>query len=167
MSADEEEGLSLEVAEPHHQFITLLCADGSVERVEREIAFSSPFLRDQILIGDTATLVLPKQVTLESLRMINEWQLFHRADGRSDKERRLYDERFSKLDTRRLCALTSAADALGLKDLVDLVSRSLARCIEGKTPEQASLAVCQRPPLAALEAFARSLLFGSLLLSCV
>ena len=39
-------------------------------------------------------------------------------------------------DTRRLCELTSAADALGCKGLVDITSRALARLIEGKTPEQ-------------------------------
>ena len=40
------------------------------------------------------------------------------------------------MDTRRLCELTSAADALEMKPLVDLASRALARLIEGKTPEQ-------------------------------
>jgi hypothetical protein len=32
--------------------------------------------------------------------------------------------------------LTSAADSLQLKPLVDLTSRALARIIEGKTPEE-------------------------------
>ena len=48
----------------------------------------------------------------------------------------MFDERFIRLDTRRLCELTSAADALGMKSLVDLTSRALARMIEGKTPEE-------------------------------
>ena len=87
-----------------------------------------------------------------------EYCRFHRAAGRSDKvrrrcssgdktavarvltrrhqERKLFDERFIRLDTRRLCELTSAADALGMKSLVDLTSRALARVIEGKTPEE-------------------------------
>jgi len=53
------------------------------------------------------------------------------------QERKQFDERFIKpLDTRRLCELTSAADALGMKGLVDLTSRALARVIEGKTPEE-------------------------------
>jgi S-phase kinase-associated protein 1 len=52
------------------------------------------------------------------------------------QERKLFDERFIRLDTRRLCELTSAADALGMKNLVDLTSRALARMIEGKTPEE-------------------------------
>lgn len=40
------------------------------------------------------------------------------------------------MDTKRLCELTSAADSLQLKPLVDLTSRALARMIEGKTPEE-------------------------------
>lgn len=40
------------------------------------------------------------------------------------------------MDTQRLCELTSAADSLQLKPLVDLTSRALARIIEGKTPEE-------------------------------
>lgn len=40
------------------------------------------------------------------------------------------------MDIKRLCELTSAADSLELKPLVDLTSRALARMIEGKTPEE-------------------------------
>lgn len=40
------------------------------------------------------------------------------------------------MDSKRLCELTSAADSLQLKPLVDLTSRALARVIEGKTPEE-------------------------------
>lgn len=40
------------------------------------------------------------------------------------------------MDTKRLCELTSAADSLQLKPLVDLTSRALARIIEGKSPEE-------------------------------
>jgi hypothetical protein len=40
------------------------------------------------------------------------------------------------MDTKRLCELTSAAESLQLKPLVDLTSCALARIIEGKTPEE-------------------------------
>lgn len=40
------------------------------------------------------------------------------------------------MDTKRLCELTSAADSLHFKALVDLTSRALARMIEGKTPDE-------------------------------
>ena len=47
--------------------------------------------------------------------------------GGAAQERKIFDERFIRLDTRRLCELTSAADALAMKPLVDLTSRALAR----------------------------------------
>ncbi len=46
------------------------------------------------------------------------------------QERKLFDERIMRMDTRRLCELTSAADMLDLRNLVDLTSRALARLIE-------------------------------------
>jgi len=122
-----------------------------------QVALLSPFIRDLILLDGAsvckdAPLVLPKQVGADVLQLTLEYCRFHRAAGRSDKarpacyaaaqphcslqERKLFDERFVKLDTRRLCELTSAADALGLKHLVDLTSRALARVIEGKSPEE-------------------------------
>lgn len=52
------------------------------------------------------------------------------------QERKSFDEKFIRIDTKRLCELTSAADSLQLKPLVDLTSRALARMIEGKTPEE-------------------------------
>lgn len=63
-------------------------------------------------------------------------QFVRRLTRLPSQERKLFDERFVKLDTRRLCELTSAADALGAKTLVDLTSRALARLIEGKSPEE-------------------------------
>lgn len=52
------------------------------------------------------------------------------------QERKSFDEKFVRMDTKRLCELTSAADSLQLKPLVDLTSRALARVIEGKSPEE-------------------------------
>lgn len=52
------------------------------------------------------------------------------------QERKFFDEKFIRLDTKKLCELTSAADSLQLRPLVDLTSRALARMIEGKTPEE-------------------------------
>ncbi|XP_027358463.1 SKP1-like protein 21 isoform X2 [Abrus precatorius] len=52
------------------------------------------------------------------------------------EEHKTFDEQFIRMDTKKLCELTSAADSLQLKPLVDLTSRALARIIEGKTPEE-------------------------------
>ena len=46
----------------------------------------------------------------EVLGLLLTYCRYHRAEGRSDKERKIFDEKFIRLDTRRLCELTSAAD---------------------------------------------------------
>jgi len=48
------------------------------------------------------------------------------------QERRAYDQKFMLLGTRELCSLTSAADALEMRVIIDLTSRALARQIEGE-----------------------------------
>jgi S-phase kinase-associated protein 1 len=75
-------------------------------------------------------------VNAEVMEMLLTYMQFHAVDGRSDKERRQFNERFVRADVRRLCELTSAADALRMRGVVDLASRQLARMIEGKSPEQ-------------------------------
>eukprot|EP00271_Cylindrocystis_brebissonii_P010465 TRINITY_DN2665_c0_g1_i2.p1 TRINITY_DN2665_c0_g1~~TRINITY_DN2665_c0_g1_i2.p1 ORF type:complete len:285 (-),score=54.14 TRINITY_DN2665_c0_g1_i2:255-1076(-) len=113
--------------------------DGDVEEVERESALVSPVVMRRAAMGEgkrEAPVQLPKQVSLGALRLILEYCRFHRAPGRSDKERKIFDEKFIRMDTRCLCELTSAADSLELKFLVDLASHALARMIEGKTPEE-------------------------------
>ncbi|KAB2597714.1 SKP1-like protein 21 [Pyrus ussuriensis x Pyrus communis] len=52
------------------------------------------------------------------------------------EECKAFDEKYIRMDTKLLCELTTAADSLQLKPLVDLTSRALARIIEGKTPEE-------------------------------
>lgn len=52
------------------------------------------------------------------------------------QERKQFDERFVKMETKKLCELTSAADSLEMRPLVDMASRALARLIEGKSPEE-------------------------------
>ncbi|CAA0842573.1 SKP1-like protein 21 [Striga hermonthica] len=79
---------------------------------------------------------LPSRVNPPILSLILDYCRFHQVPGRSNKERKLFDEKFVRMDTKRLCELTSAADSLQLKPLVDLTSRALARVIEGKTPEE-------------------------------
>ncbi|CAK9858531.1 unnamed protein product [Sphagnum jensenii] len=115
--------------------------DGEIEEVEREVALLSPLVQREVLRHSRGgsrnnPAVLPKQVSPGALKLILDYCRFHRVPGRSDKERKVFDEKFVRLDTRRLCELTSAADSLDMKPLGDLTSRALARMIEGKTPEQ-------------------------------
>lgn len=49
-------------------------------------------------------------MTGEVLQLLLTYCRYHRVPGYSDKERKAFDEKFIRLDTRRLCELTSAAD---------------------------------------------------------
>ncbi|KAK6936822.1 SKP1 component, dimerization [Dillenia turbinata] len=122
-------------------YVWLQTSDGSLQQVEEEVAMFCPMICKEILQNGMGTsknyaISLPQRVTPVTLGLILDYCRFHQAPGRSNKERKSFDEKFVRTDTKRLCELTSAADSLQLKPLVDLTSRALARMIEGKTPEE-------------------------------
>ncbi|EEF49084.1 ubiquitin-protein ligase, putative [Ricinus communis] len=122
-------------------YIWLQTADGSIQQVEEEVAMFCPMICREILqtgMGSSKNyaISLPQRVNPAILGLILDYCRFHQVPGRSNKERKTFDEKFIRMDTKRLCELTSAADSLQLKPLVDLTSRALARIIEGKTPEE-------------------------------
>ncbi|KAL2330294.1 hypothetical protein Fmac_017875 [Flemingia macrophylla] len=122
-------------------YIWLETSDGSIQQVEQEIAMYCPLICQEIIqkgMGSSknCAICLPQRVSPAMLSLILDYCRFHQVPGRSNKERKSYDEKFIRIDTKRLCELTSAADSLQLKPLVDLTSRALARIIEGKSPEE-------------------------------
>ncbi|XP_057454646.1 SKP1-like protein 21 [Lotus japonicus] len=122
-------------------YVWLQTSDDSIQQVEQEIAMFCPLICQEIIQKGTGSskncaICLPQQVSPAMLSLILDYCRFHQVPGRSNKERKSYDEKFVRIDTERLCELTSAADSLQLKPLVDLTSRALARIIEGKTPEE-------------------------------
>ncbi|KAH7557661.1 hypothetical protein JRO89_XS11G0198100 [Xanthoceras sorbifolium] len=122
-------------------YIWIQTADGSIQQVEEEVAMFCPMICREILqtgMGSSKNyaISLPQRVNPAILGLILDYCRFHQVPGRSNKERKIFDEKFIRMDTKRLCELTSAADSLQLKPLVDLTSRALARIIEGKTPEE-------------------------------
>ncbi|KAI5652820.1 hypothetical protein M9H77_30007 [Catharanthus roseus] len=122
-------------------YIWLQTADGSIQQVEEEVAMFCPMICREILqtgMGSSKNyaITLPQRVNAAILGLILDYCRFHQVPGRSNKERKIFDEKFIRLDTKKLCELTSAADSLQLRPLVDLTSRALARMIEGKTPEE-------------------------------
>ncbi|CAA2970540.1 SKP1 21 isoform X1 [Olea europaea subsp. europaea] len=120
--------------------VWLQTSDGSILQVEQEVAIFCPFICHEIQSGTGSLkcypISLPSRVNPLMLSLILDYCRFHQVPGHSNKERKSFDERFVRMDTKRLCELTSAADSLELKPLVDLTSRALARVIEGKTPEE-------------------------------
>ncbi|KAL1192136.1 SKP1-like protein 20 [Cardamine amara subsp. amara] len=122
-------------------YIWLQTTDGSIQQVEQEVAMFCPMICQEVIqkgVGSSKNhaISLPQRVNPAMFSLILDYCRFHQLPGRSNKERKTYDEKFIRMDTKRLCELTSAADSLQLKPLVDLTSRALARIIEGKTPEE-------------------------------
>ncbi|KAL8139751.1 hypothetical protein V2J09_005772 [Rumex salicifolius] len=122
-------------------YVWLQTADGSIQQVEEEVAVFCPMICREILQKGSGSsknnaIILPERVNPSTLGLVLDYCRFHQLPGHSNKERKAFDEKFIRLDTKKLCELTSAADSLQLKPLVDLTSRSLARIIEGKTAEE-------------------------------
>ncbi|KAK2653906.1 hypothetical protein Ddye_013762 [Dipteronia dyeriana] len=135
------EGAMAVVKPEMKSYIWIQTADGSIQQVEEEVAMFCPMICREILqtgMGSSKNyaISLPQRVNPAVLGLILDYCRFHQVPGRSNKERKIFDEKFIRMDTKRLCELTSAADSLQLKPLVDLTSRALARIIEGKTPEE-------------------------------
>lgn len=121
-------------------YIWLQTADSSIQQVEQEVAMFCPVICHDIQAGKGTSknhaICLPQRVNPAMLSLILDYCRFHQVPGHSNKERKSFDEKFIRMDTKRLCELASAADSLQLKPLVELTSRALARMIEGKTPEE-------------------------------
>ncbi|XP_077241918.1 SKP1-like protein 21 isoform X3 [Tasmannia lanceolata] len=136
-----ESDMAIVKPEAMKSFIWLQTTDGSIQQVEEEVAMFCPMICREIIqtgMGSSKNFAisLPQRVNPATLSLILDYCRFHQVPGRSNKERKSFDEKFIRIDTKRLCELTSAADSLQLKPLVDLTSRALARMIEGKTPEE-------------------------------
>ncbi|KAL9237318.1 hypothetical protein vseg_011882 [Gypsophila vaccaria] len=132
----------MEMVKPEMKsYVWLQTVDGSIQQVEEEVAMFCPVICREILqtgsgTSKTNAVVLPERVSPVTLGSILDYCRFHQMPGHSIKERKAFDDKFVRLDTKKLCELTSAADSLQLKPLVDLTSRALARIIEGKSPEE-------------------------------
>ncbi|AQK50141.1 SKP1-like protein 21-like isoform X1 [Zea mays] len=122
-------------------YIWLQCFDGSIQQVEEEVAMFCPMICLEIVKNGTGSsknhaIVLPERVSPASLSLILNYCRFHQVPGRSNKERKSFDEKFVRIDTEKLCKLASAALGLQLRPLVDLTCGALARIIGGKTPDE-------------------------------
>uniref|UniRef100_A0A6N2LBD7 SKP1 component dimerisation domain-containing protein n=1 Tax=Salix viminalis TaxID=40686 RepID=A0A6N2LBD7_SALVM len=122
-------------------YIWIQTTDGAVQQVEQEVAMFCPMICQEVIqkgrgSSKNYAISLPQGVGPSMFSLILDYCRFHQVPGRSNKEHKSFDEKFVRMDTKRLCELTSAADSLQLKPLVDLTSCALARIIEGKTPEE-------------------------------
>ncbi|TQD99438.1 hypothetical protein C1H46_014912 [Malus baccata] len=125
------EGVMAVVKPEMKSYIWLQTADASIQQVEEEVAMFCPMICREILqtgMGSSKnyTISLPQRVNPAILGLILDYCRFHQVPARSNKERKTFDEKFIRMDTKKLCELTSATDSLQLKPLVDLTSRALA-----------------------------------------
>ncbi|KAJ4871558.1 SKP1-like protein 20 [Raphanus sativus] len=136
-----ESDLAIMKREMMQSYIWLKTADGSIQRVEQEIAMFFPMICQEVVYKGVGTsknhaISLPQQVNQAVFSLILDYCRFHKVPGRSNKERKSYDQKFIRMDSKMLRELASAADSLQLKPLVDLTCRTLARTIEGKPLEE-------------------------------
>ncbi|KAK9060877.1 hypothetical protein SSX86_018057 [Deinandra increscens subsp. villosa] len=122
-------------------FIWLETTDGLIQQVEEEVAMFCPMICREVLqtsMGSSKNyaIKLPQRVNPVVLGLILDYCRFHQVAGRSNKERKTFDEKFVRLEANKLCDLISAADSLQLRPLVDLTSCAIARMISGKTAEE-------------------------------
>ena len=124
-----------------NSYVWLQTCDGSIQQVEQEITMISPFIREEISQKGTGSsksspICLPQQVSLALLSSILDYCRFHQIQGHSDKERKLYDAKFVRIDPNILFALAFAAKSLQLKPLINLTCHALERLIEGRSTKE-------------------------------
>ncbi|XP_076913384.1 SKP1-like protein 20 [Bidens hawaiensis] len=122
-------------------FIWLETSDGLIQQLEEEVAMFCPMIRREVFHKSMGSfknhaIKLPDRVSPAVLGLILDYCRFHQVAGRSNKERKTFDEKFMRLDANKLCDLVSAADSLQVRPLVDLTSCAIARMISGKTAEE-------------------------------
>lgn len=90
-----------------------------------------PFLWNEILSGvgssENCPISLPSNVNAPVLSSILDYCRFHQVPGRSNKEKKSFNEKFLSIDGKSLCELVGAADRLQLSNLVSLTSHAIAR----------------------------------------
>jgi len=137
-------------------YVYLQACDGSIRQVEQEIAMVCPFICQEISqkgmgSSKSSAICLPQEVSSSMLNSILEYCQFHVVQGCSDKERKLFDEKFVTIPAERLYELASAANSLKLRSLVELTCRAIARTLERSSPEE----ICDKfnLPIEKLEPF--------------
>ncbi|GAA0185111.1 ubiquitin-protein ligase [Lithospermum erythrorhizon] len=103
-------------------YIWLQTSDGSIQQVEEEVAMFCPRIYREVLqtgMGSSKNyaICLPQRVNPAILGLILDYCRFHQVPGHSNKERNFFDEKFIRIDTKRLCELASSADSLQLRPL--------------------------------------------------
>ncbi|KAL8119113.1 SKP1-like protein 21 isoform X2 [Apium graveolens] len=121
-------------------YIWLQTSDGTVQEVEQAVALLCPYICHEKCLGVGSSknnpISLSSRVKPASLSLIFDYCRFHRVPGRSNKERKIFDENFLRKDTSGLCELVNAAHYLQLRPLYEKICQAIARKIEDESPEE-------------------------------
>ncbi|KAK1364372.1 Ubiquitin-protein ligase [Heracleum sosnowskyi] len=121
-------------------YIWLQTSDGTVQEVEQAVALLCPYIYHEKRTGVGSSknnpISLSPRVKPTSLSLIFDYCRFHRVPGRSNKERKTFDENFLRKDTSDLCELVNAAHYLQLRPLYEKICQAIARKIEDESPEE-------------------------------
>ncbi|KAK1377225.1 Skp1 domain-containing protein [Heracleum sosnowskyi] len=121
-------------------YIWIQTSDGTVQEVEQGIAMLCPYIAHEMSAGlgssKTNPISLSSRVKPNSLSLIFDYCRFHGLPGRSNKERKTFDENFLRKDTSSLCELVNAAHYLQLRPLYEKTCSAIARKIEDESPEE-------------------------------
>lgn len=131
-------------------YVKLQSSDNEVFEVDVEVAKQSEVIRQMVEdcdYDDFDDEPIPLlNVNAAILRKVIEWATHHKDDPppKEDEENRekrtddieLFDREFLKVDQGTLFELILAANYLDMKLLLDVLCKTVANMIKGKTPEE-------------------------------
>ncbi|GMY05431.1 SKP1-like protein 1B [Fagus crenata] len=119
--------------------ITLMSSDGKTFEVEESVAMESQTIKHMIE-DDCAQSVIPlPNVKSDTLALVIEYckNHVHSSESKSDsKALQTWDAEFIKVDQNILFDLILAANYLDIKGLLDLICKTVADMMKGKSVEE-------------------------------
>ncbi|XP_062039790.1 S-phase kinase-associated protein 1-like [Lepus europaeus] len=120
--------------------IKLQSSDGEIFEVDVETAKQSVTIKTTLEDlgmddeGDDDPVPLPN-VNAAILKKVIQWCTHHKDDPPPPKDP-VWDQEFLKVDQGTLLELILAANYLDIKGLLDIMCKTVANMIKGKTPEE-------------------------------
>ena len=130
---------------PSPTLVKLVSADGIEYDVEKDIAEMSSTIKDMISEIGIGAPVPVSSVKAKTLTKVIEWATYHKAHpepavSEADRYRTDnigdWDKTFMQVDLDLLFMLMMAANYLDIRNLLDLVCKTMANMIKGRTPEE-------------------------------
>ncbi|XP_019170949.1 PREDICTED: SKP1-like protein 1A [Ipomoea nil] len=120
------------------KMVRLRTNDGEEFEVAESVAALSQtikFVVEDSSMGENSVIPLPK-VDGETLAKILEYCEVHTAAGKTNAEKKEFDQKFVEVEQAELYVLLTAADYLAISELKEKLVRRVVDMIKGKTPEE-------------------------------